>query len=590
MKMKHFLLIFSILAAGIFCQDSWAQKERNYIFLVDCSRSMNKDNYKLDNRALEYLEQRISEDATIPCHIVIVPFQGEAYSFEFRKDQFKAEWPAIQKKMNDLWYIDPEKATGTNICAAWDEGVKYIDPNKKNYFFLLTDGEDTKLGVNGVLERIRQWCSSHNEDIGLYVALHKDAVDSRIREAIQNCSSLDFVDPEKGFVPFGKFESTELYFNIQEKNHLTKSLSFSDLGKFELDIEDEDDNEFFEIESDGKVTGGTASFTLKLKQDIEAIPEDDVFRFEVSAKDDKKLNMPKQEITVHVKNVLENIVYLAKGEPEEINLGETAPYHHAFWFVEESPADTLHYNLQAEFNEGAKRHGSKVTLTVAARNESESGFDNSKFQLLVNGVPTKSREFEIDQTGTTELGFVLTPGLDEGDYYFDITAKSANLDRIGDVAVNDYSLSARISHPHEANWLEVLTWIIAGIFIAAAILWFVLLRPMLYPKFSRGFVVVSQKGGDYMTTIQLKGIRKIVFTSVRGRQSTLSALFTGGIRYEVNPLWTEEWSLSPGRGKGIRINTRGKYYVNPPMSSLPKRSECEVEAVSSNLKFTIQHN
>ncbi len=588
MKAKYYFIICSILAAALFSQKAWAQKERNYIFLVDCSRSMNKDNNNLDGQTLDYLERMIATDAT-PRNIVVIPFQGCVSCIKFRNDQFQTEWPDIKKQMNDLWYIDPKKATGTNICAAWDEGVKYIDPNKKNYFFLLTDGEDNREGVDGVLRRIRQWCDSRDENLGFYVALHSDAVNSRIREAVQNCSSLEFIDPEKGFVPCGQFETTELYFNIQEKKHMTKSLSFSDLGEFDIDINSEND-ELFDIESDMKVKRGNANFTLRPQTSTDSIPEDYVFRFFVSAKDKEKLNMPKQEITVIVKNELENIVYLANEETDEINLGETAPYHRAFGFVEESPADTIHYVLHAEFNEGAKRHGSKLTLCVSARKDPETGFDNSKFHLLVNGQTATNRTIEINQTGTMDLGFVLNPGLNEGDYYFDITAKSENLNRIGDVAVCDYKLSARIRYPHEANWLEVLTWIIIGIVIAALVIWFFFLRPMFYPKFNSGFVVVSQIGGDYMTTIQLKGIRKIIFTSERGRQSALNALFTGRIRYEVNPLWTEAWSLSPGRNKSIRINTRSKYYVNPPLPSLPKRQECEVEAASSNLKFSIQHN
>ena len=109
----------------------WAQRERNYIYILDCSRSMVTE-YHIWDPTLDYLEQDIARlsDQTM---VTIVPFQGTVYDksvIHVLKKEF--DWSKFKKEV----YKYPETLTGTNICQAWDRALNYIDPNKDNYIYL----------------------------------------------------------------------------------------------------------------------------------------------------------------------------------------------------------------------------------------------------------------------------------------------------------------------------------------------------------------------------------------------------------------------------------------------------------------------
>ena len=131
-----------------------AQRERNYIYILDCSRSMLTD-YKVDGKplwdaTLDYLRTDI-ERQILTSTINIVPFQGSVYDVTTCKKQ-DFDWKKFYNQVKDY----PQTLTGTNICAAWDKALTLQDANKDNYLILLTDGEDNKQGVDAVCKRIRE--------------------------------------------------------------------------------------------------------------------------------------------------------------------------------------------------------------------------------------------------------------------------------------------------------------------------------------------------------------------------------------------------------------------------------------------------
>ena len=156
------LLLLTLTVLQLF-----AQRERNYIYILDCSRSMLTD-YKVDGRplwdaTLDYLKADI--DRQIPSSTInIVPFQGSVYEVtSCRKPDF--DWSKFYNQVKDY----PQTLTGTNICAAWDKALSLQDANKDNYLILLTDGEDNKQGVDAVCKRIREWCEKVRNTYGYYV-------------------------------------------------------------------------------------------------------------------------------------------------------------------------------------------------------------------------------------------------------------------------------------------------------------------------------------------------------------------------------------------------------------------------------------
>ena len=170
-NLKSFLIIISMLSA----LNLYAQRERNYIYLFDCTQSMSGYGGSPDiwEQTKQYLKSDIeilSENSTVN----IVPFQGKAYDvIRFERNEYK--WNKINKVLDT--YI--QNVTNTNICSAWDSGVKLIDENKDNYLFLLTDGADNSNGskeqsLEAVCKRIKEWCGKYKNSYA-FNSIEKDS-------------------------------------------------------------------------------------------------------------------------------------------------------------------------------------------------------------------------------------------------------------------------------------------------------------------------------------------------------------------------------------------------------------------------------
>ena len=136
---------FFFILCMLFCVPLHAQRERNYIYLFDCTQSMKTvDIWEPTKKYLREDIERLSPSSTV----TIVPFQGITHpTIQFECRNF--DWNKIEEQFNK--YIKDK--TNTNICSAWDKGVQYIDVNKDNYFYILTDGEDTVKGIGALCQR-----------------------------------------------------------------------------------------------------------------------------------------------------------------------------------------------------------------------------------------------------------------------------------------------------------------------------------------------------------------------------------------------------------------------------------------------------
>ena len=106
MKLPKSTVIRSfVLMMLLSCVSSlWAQRERNYIYILDCSRSMVTE-YHIWDATLDYLEKDIARlsDNTM---VTIVPFQGTVYGksvkHELKKD---FDWAKVFKGVTSVTEI-----------------------------------------------------------------------------------------------------------------------------------------------------------------------------------------------------------------------------------------------------------------------------------------------------------------------------------------------------------------------------------------------------------------------------------------------------------------------------------------------------
>lgn len=137
-----------------------AQRERNYIYLFDCTKSMIGFNGSPNiwQPTKDYLKRDL-EKHTTGTTLHIIPFQGKVLpSFNFSAEQFNdKKWKDIEGQLDK----DVQNITNTNICDAWDAIDGYIDSHKDNYIVLLTDGLDNVKGMDALAEKLKKWCGKY---------------------------------------------------------------------------------------------------------------------------------------------------------------------------------------------------------------------------------------------------------------------------------------------------------------------------------------------------------------------------------------------------------------------------------------------
>lgn len=75
--------------------------------------------------------------------------------------------------------------------------------------------------------------------------------------------------------------------------------------------------------------------------------------------------------------------------------------------------------------------------------------------------------------------------------------------------------------------------------ISALLLWFIVIKPIKYPRFSKFKKTVLIKKNEVIIaqfTCNFKGARRVIFAAKKQKQSALNKLFTGRIDTIVNPI------------------------------------------------------
>ena len=158
---RLFLLLLIVLPLALY-----AQRQRNYIYIFDCTGSMKKPN-NIWEPSKEFLKEDI-EQLDKNANVTIVLFHQEAPTpIKFKAKDF--DWDEVEGRCEEL--IKQSKYTG--ICKAWDLGLKFIDPKRNNYLYLFTDGTENvhPQRTDAVCERIKNWCRQAPNNYAFFVAL-----------------------------------------------------------------------------------------------------------------------------------------------------------------------------------------------------------------------------------------------------------------------------------------------------------------------------------------------------------------------------------------------------------------------------------
>ncbi|MCR5395171.1 MAG: VWA domain-containing protein [Bacteroidales bacterium] len=562
-----FLLIFSFSSLTL-----WAQRERNYIYILDCSNSMVSD-FHIWEPTLDFIQKDIDKlsDNTM---VTIVPFQGTVYQnsvVHCTKKDFK--WDKYKQSI----YKYPETLTGTNICSAWDQAQQFVDVNKDNYIYLLTDGKDNKNprpdGTENVCKRIRKWCDKVKNSRGYFVVLSEAATDPRIKKVVDECPYMYWTDASKKLNPFGSFEKNQYSYNTLEPQDI--SMPFSAEGEYKVKVQSMSDVFDLSIENDD-VKSGKATLKVKPNGDMSLLPDYFDIPFVVTSDEIDILN---DTMHLMVKNLPERSLRLPA---DQCDLGECC-YYDAFLWVDAKMPDTLTFDIGPKFNDAAINANSRLKLQIKETTDLDSE-ELGQYELLYNGKKCDNGMIDVCAGSPAILNIVPNVSAKDGKHYFEIKVVErsiVNLESVNNEHPLDYEGSFRLDYDINMNPLKVfLIWMLI-IIVAALFVWFLVIRPFMYPTIKVKSVQIESM--PICKTIKVKGCRKVVFTNESHKQSFLNWLFTGEVKYAKEDCWDSQWYMLPTSKKDRvkAIGTSG-YSMNPPGSTLKCMETVQFKSASTN--------
>lgn len=277
-----------------------------------------------------------------------------------------------------------------------------------------------------------------------------------------------------------------------------------------------------------------------------------------------------------------SFLFLISCEKDEYQ-GETADfgiseYYEPFLFVKSDTA-ILTKTLNYDFNDYAVEQKSFAKIKWVDQNQ--KNIENNNIRFWINGKQVTSNEFQISSNagkGKLKLGVQMLPDFPEGYTSGFLSISNNDLDVVNNLDLSTSSderlFKWEATHKIVMNPLKkALMWV--GILILALlVVWFLVFRNRLHPKFKRGKIQILS---PYFGGVSFnQNTKLIVFTSSNQKQSAFNRIFTGKIIYEVNPIYSIDIFLRPGRANKIKIKLPVGATIKPPVTQLDKFSEYKI--------------
>jgi hypothetical protein len=535
-----------------------AQKERNNIYLFDCTRSMEIGG--LFEPAKDALDATItSQSAVAGSQFTVIPFGDDPYNdFSFDSTGFAGKKGAIFAAFGK--YIKIAKTT--NISKALKAAFAKCDPKKDNKIYLLTDGQPNGSdSPKKVVNLIKQWCDHHTNTRLFYVALKKGVVPEDIRKAIDECDDAYVVECTNKVIPKISDIDLQIHANINELDTI-HTLLFSE-AHCPLEVRCSDT--IFDATIVGGKAGPDGKIGVQLRarkgrdvgelhqllQPLIKPGEDYCFTISITSGDPHYI-VANPQVQVFMADHIQSRLSLAN-EVDELAVDGASWYDSFLWSKASEPGE-VEFDLAPKFSNVTAPTGIALMLVPA---EGEP-FD---YQCYFNGHQLEAEEtFVIVPRSEAKLRVVFNTDAKTGKRYFNLLKRgSQNLDLVNGKPINEFEeMTLRTKYSVNWNPLKTCLFWIAMAIIAALVLWFFLLRRMFYPTIKIKRIDFAGPG-TYYGSKKIKGARKVVLTSKKQSQNIFSRIFTGEIRFLRAEHFIPEIEILPsGTKKKIRLHSLGK--------------------------------
>ena len=238
--------------------------------------------------------------------------------------------------------------------------------------------------------------------------------------------------------------------------------------------------------------------------------------------------------------------------------GKTNSYDPFLW--KSQVPDTLKQTLCFDFNEDAVRYMTSPLKLGVFKKDADGHLcrvNTDEMQLFVNGEPTEENVICVNASDKElEVGIVFNKDAqDKVHYWYIKPIDAAGLERVNDkesYGDDDALMEIKVQKHHVMNPLaKGLMWF-GIIILVSLLLWFVVFKYVFFPTF-RATRLLLVGPEPYFSQLKIKGYRLCILSDSPKKQSWINQLFTGKIKYEVNPIWTAPVVFIPRDKKTIRI-------------------------------------
>ncbi len=470
----------------------------------------------------------------------------------------------------------------TNIVAPIKKFYSLIGANKINYMFLFTDGDNDDVGTkDSFIPTLDDWTGkTHgNNAFGFYVLVHPDADKPEIRHSVDKQDNFWIVPDAKVRIKICSFPSSLKYNLRDSKGPLDIGLKGKYAGAAG-NVRLEADDEYYDVVcSNTAIKDGRLAVEVKPKNGINP-PANHTITLtpSISGVDNYTFVGPK-DIALDVTNLPERNLNLTVDD----NDFGTATYHGSFLFSPESNEKTSS-SIHIDFSDQAEIENSSAILNIYFVDKKGNKCPQN-LKIYINGKEVDGGTVKLTpEMSGMELSVSGQPGTKSGTFYGRMELMPSNLDNYyinGTPDIFNWKVNFK------KRWNPVascLFWFGIAV-VALFLLWMIVFKPMLYPKFKscqKTFFIPGQAP----LIIKFTGARMVVISTEMKKQGIWDSLVKGPVIYKVHPSFSSPVIMLPSKGGKILVKADARTYRVSP-NPMPRVGAATMDIIQSNMHISI---
>ena len=501
-----------IILSFIFSINSFS-KQRQYIYVFDCTQSMDKD-YGIWEAAKQWLKDDI-ERKRDNALITIVPFRDNNDGVIGPIMKSHVNWSLLEKSFDNLISSTHSK---TGICRAWKSATPLMKPEYENWFILLTDGEDGYDGSAQVKELMRSWCQFYEGCHGYVVTLSKVAKEALWTD-LSNCDDIDIIDGTGHIPVIGSFIKKPMSMLASSPKNFV--IGFSEEGEYKGHIECNDPYYDITLESN-IISNESAKILVKEKKRPKQNHE---IRFNIIS-DQEEVRFLKPSFSIYVDaRDLANMNF-AVNSGGEYNGGKDDTYDS---FLGYPSKDWACYSIKLEnvLNKQAMNTNASMNMSI----DIPAVLEN-KIKIYLDDKEI-SNSFVLDASNNnSSLWIKVSHDAPEDIFSINITGTGTNIESVNGEQTNTYDAKLIVKHTVSWNPLKILLICLLVVFFIVCLI------RIFYSHLRRGVYC----GIDYVINgskevlVKKRKANRIVISSKVKKQNWIDWLFNGKTLYNKEPI------------------------------------------------------